>query len=566
MPAIANVTLENTFDEFRKVVNQLVVSVNDSDASPNLINVKSNTISISISESVAKKGILYIDTNLSSTISNTSVNVIASAASVNLVNQLRIAGESNTRNTAGIFANSSNAYAATLSIATGSAANTYAYAQMQSVRNQAGAMANAANSTANSQIAAIDISAVAVLKSAGANNYMNSGLSVPAQGLLIRKQNNAYEGGELLLERPTNTLLYGNVTIDIFTNSIRFVENGGTARGISANLAGAAAGAGSELIHSTNINQYNAKNILDYPLNQSVSITASPTFMDCNANTSTVTTWFKKSGSVMGGLYDAYNQGGLYMDSATFLRTGNPDGNPALGTQPPWGTKQVGLKVEGDLWFNSGYGAIAARAFGVRAWATYTPGISTTTNYNINVTSTTNTSDGRGGISAVTAYCTLTTTTCAAAGLVTGSSVVLNSAIYYFVGDWVVVPAGTYTITVTGASTFIFSAAPGPYASYGMYPATQAKTIGVTQVSARTLYSGGISSITDLGSNMFDVSFSTPMPDSNYAVIMSAGGPAPAAAKTVLAPYAGIKNTNGFRYYSSAATSSQESTSFIVIR
>lgn len=59
------------------------------------------------------------------------------------------------------------------------------------------------------------------------------------------------EGGEIKLANAiTNSVLSGDVVIDINQNRIRFFESGGTNRGAFINLAAAAAGAGTDLLAS----------------------------------------------------------------------------------------------------------------------------------------------------------------------------------------------------------------------------------------------------------------------------------------------------------------------------
>lgn len=549
MPApIANLTLLNTFDEQRKVINQLVVSVNDTDASSNLINVKSNTSSLFVSANVAKRGVLYIDTNLTSTISNTSVNVIASAASVNIVNQLRISGDANNKNTSGIMANASNAWANTLSLSTGSAANTYAASQAQSVRNQAGLMANAANSYMLTTVGAIDISAVAVLKSPGACNYMQTGVSIPAASLIIRKQDNAFEGGEFHLEKPTNTLLYGNVIFDIYNNNIRIFEGGGSYKGITANLASSNAGASSVIITDSNIGTQIAKNINEFPLNQDVRNTASPTFPNIN-----VTGSFRKTGAGAGGFYDVYNQTGLLSVDAGYLRTNH--------ISAPWynSNKQVGMVVEGDLWFNSGFGANAGRAYGCRAWGTYTPGSTIITTSAILATTTTLTTTTK------TVTCTLTSTTCAALGISAGgTNIYLNTAITGLYG-LVMAAVGNYTAYATGVNTFTFTSV--VTAERASFNATNFITsINTTSFTSASLAAGNISSVSQVlsaSTSVLTVNFTNAMSDTNYAVVAGAAGAVTTC--NLLAPYSS-KSTTSFNIYVDIVLTSGTPIHFAVFR
>jgi hypothetical protein len=72
-------------------------------------------------------------------------------------------------------------------------------------------------------------------------------LAVTAQG--------GIEGGEMQLARPTsNTTLAGAVTFDIFANTLRVYEAGGSFRGVSVDFTGC--GSQSALLHSSNFNSY----------------------------------------------------------------------------------------------------------------------------------------------------------------------------------------------------------------------------------------------------------------------------------------------------------------------
>lgn len=554
MPSpIANVTLLNTFDDLRKVVNQLVVSVNDTDASSNLINVQSNTISLSVSANVAKRGVLYIDTNLTSTVSNTSVNVIASAASVNLVNQYRISGDANTVNTAGILANGAaagaNAYSISLSSATGIGANAYA----QGVRNDAFGWFGQSQAYTNNKIAAIDISAVAVLKSNDANNYVNGVLSLPAvaantanAGMIIRRKDSA-NGGGFHLEKPTSTSLFGNAVVEINTNSFRVYENGGTFRGITANLASSNGGASSVIVTDSNIGTHIAKNINEFPLNQDVRNTASPIFPNIN-----VTGSFRKTGAGAGGFYDVYNQTGLLSVDAGYLRTNH--------ISAPWynSNKQVGMVVEGDLWFNSGFGTNAGRAYGCRAWGTYTPSSSSITTSAILATTT--------GSTTKTVNCTLTSTTCAALGIsALGTTITLNSNIYYLFTTIVLAAAGNYTVYATGVNTFTFTVATtNEKATYNV--TNFSTTINTTSFGSASLAGGNISSVSQVvggGVSTLTVNFTNAMSDTNYAVVASPSGTASWA--QVLAPYSS-KSASSFNIYVNINLTSGTPIHFAVFR
>lgn len=64
----------------------------------------------------------------------------------------------------------------------------------------------------------------------------------------------AGEGGEFYLAKPSTGSLAGNVGFDIYTNSLRIFENGGSFRGVTVDLTGC--GSQSVLLHSNNYNSY----------------------------------------------------------------------------------------------------------------------------------------------------------------------------------------------------------------------------------------------------------------------------------------------------------------------
>jgi len=81
---IANVSLNNTFDEWRTVTNQVISFVNDID-SGNLTRFYSNTAALTVTENVSRGGKNYITLNVSSSVLDRSTLNVATANAVNIV-------------------------------------------------------------------------------------------------------------------------------------------------------------------------------------------------------------------------------------------------------------------------------------------------------------------------------------------------------------------------------------------------------------------------------------------------------------------------------------------------
>ena len=64
---------------------------------------------------------------------------------------------------------------------------------------------------------------------------------------LISAQASGDEGGEISLAKPPNGTLSGGITIDAYQNTLRFFEQGGTARGLSIDIANSPAGGGTAI-------------------------------------------------------------------------------------------------------------------------------------------------------------------------------------------------------------------------------------------------------------------------------------------------------------------------------
>jgi hypothetical protein len=155
---IANVSLLNTFDQWRIITNQAIYAVNDIESN-NLFYVTSNTASLQVTGNVMRTGTVSIDTNLVTNVSDKSTTNIASA---NLVNSVA--------NIAYVYTNSVYAFANTLNVAlVGAVTNTNAaFTRVNSVYNAVNTsyiVTNAAFSFANS------VNAYAFAVAASANGY-----------------------------------------------------------------------------------------------------------------------------------------------------------------------------------------------------------------------------------------------------------------------------------------------------------------------------------------------------------------------------------------------------------
>lgn len=83
--AIANVTLNNTYDEWRTATNQLITFVNEVE-SQQLINAVSNSAVLSVSaRNIKRNDTLYLTLNVSSSVLDTSTLNVATANAVNIV-------------------------------------------------------------------------------------------------------------------------------------------------------------------------------------------------------------------------------------------------------------------------------------------------------------------------------------------------------------------------------------------------------------------------------------------------------------------------------------------------
>lgn len=143
--------------------------------------------------------------------------------------------------------------------------------------------------------------------------------------------------------------------------------------------------------------------------------------------------------------------------------------------------ERLRIESNGNLLFNSGYGSVAT-AYGCRAWV----------NFNGTANSNQSATYSQSG--------TTVTVTATAHGLTTGNLVYLDITSGTAVD-------GAYSVTVTDANTFT------------VQQASRTTSGNVTIVKSTIRSSGNVSSVADIGTGLYGVSFSTVMPDSNYAAV-----------------------------------------------
>ena len=152
--ALANVALTDTFDYWRTVTNSMVVALNDKLVYCNT----SNANTVSIPSFVSRTSNLYVNIITSTSVSDAVTGNVASAYTVNTVNQLAIAYAAAANSNAFISVASANAWSNTLAFSTGISAT---------------AWANTVGSSVNSYV-----SILAANNAVGANNWSNTvGLS-----------------------------------------------------------------------------------------------------------------------------------------------------------------------------------------------------------------------------------------------------------------------------------------------------------------------------------------------------------------------------------------------------
>lgn len=113
---------------------------------------------------------------------------------------------------------------------------------------------------------------------------LRNDLTIPGTAYL--KAAGGDEGGELQLANAvTNSVLSGNVVIDVYQNKIRFFEQSGTNRGAFINIASAAAGVGTDLLSAASSTDTVARNAASaaYDKANSSNIIASAAYDKANS-------------------------------------------------------------------------------------------------------------------------------------------------------------------------------------------------------------------------------------------------------------------------------------------
>jgi hypothetical protein len=182
---------------------------------------------------------------LSMNVGNGNATSIVSAYSTNVAIQTNASGNINTWS----FDNAGN-----LTLP----ANTFAinYANGTQVSLGGGNISNISNGNSNVSIATangnVTIAAVGnttmTVTGTGANvtGTFNATGNITGS-YLISTHASADEGGEISLAQPPNGNLSGGITIDAYQNTLRMFEQGGTARGLSIDIANSPAGGGTAI-------------------------------------------------------------------------------------------------------------------------------------------------------------------------------------------------------------------------------------------------------------------------------------------------------------------------------
>ena len=135
--ALANVALTDTFDYWRTVTNSMVVALNDKLVYCNT----SNANTVSIPSFVSRTSNLYVNIITSTSVSDAVTGNVASAYSVNTVNQLAISYAAAANSNAQISVASANAWSNSLAFSTGISATAWANAVGSSVNSYASILA-----------------------------------------------------------------------------------------------------------------------------------------------------------------------------------------------------------------------------------------------------------------------------------------------------------------------------------------------------------------------------------------------------------------------------------------
>ena len=89
------------------------------------------------------------------------------------------------------------------------------------------------------------------------HTYNYSNYALPLSGgtvgiLRIARENDAYEGGQLILEKPQLSSVVSDIIIDMNGDNLRMFEGSGTYRGLHVDIAKCFGEVGSEMLHTGN--------------------------------------------------------------------------------------------------------------------------------------------------------------------------------------------------------------------------------------------------------------------------------------------------------------------------
>ena len=107
---------------------------------------------------------------------------------------------------------------------------------------------NIPSANGNVNISSVGNANILVVTGTGANIAGTLSASGTVTGsYLISTNASGNEGGEITLAQPPNGNLSGGITIDAYQNTLRFFEQGGTARGLAIDIANSPAGGGTAI-------------------------------------------------------------------------------------------------------------------------------------------------------------------------------------------------------------------------------------------------------------------------------------------------------------------------------
>ena len=232
---IANVTLNNTFDEWRSVTNQLINFVNEVD-SGNLTKFYSNSAVLTVTENVARNGKNFITLNVSSDVLDTSTLNVATANAINIV----FSSVSNSEARITLLYNNANVInsIANAAIIQANTARVHANAAFATVNSAFGvantALPNTSGTVYNGQltipvlIAGSPATDTARLRFGEAGNisYIQSGTQVAGSGRPIHFTTYSTATATMVVDAANGNVLIGR-TDSTIGQSVRLDVNGG---------------------------------------------------------------------------------------------------------------------------------------------------------------------------------------------------------------------------------------------------------------------------------------------------------------------------------------------------